>query len=270
MTVATRITALCALLLAVSPARAAELSELAAAAKPGVVQLAIMDAAGEARGNGTGFFVSEDGLIVTNHHVVKPAHSLRATLADGGSRMVVGMLAFDEERDIAVIKVEGEDYPALPLGEDDEIKEGVEVLVLGSPLGLSWTLSEGIVAAIREQGVPKELTGTTDKKGPLIQITAPISPGSSGSPVLTTDGNVIGVAVMASVQSAQNVNFAVPVSVVRQLLAGIPEGATPTPLGGGFPWINIVISVVVVAAIVAALVLTGTRRRRPGRKRTQH
>lgn len=239
---------------------AVDLAELASRAKPAVVHLSILDLAGKPAGNGTGFFVTTDGVIATNHHVVQPAHAMRATLASGETLEVQGVLAKDETRDIALLKVAGGPYPTLPFARRELAAEGTPVVVLGSPLGLSWTLSEGIVAAHRDQ-VPGELVGGAVRQGPLIQITAPISPGSSGSPVMNRSGEVVGMAVLASVRAAQNVNFAVPVAAVIDALARVAPGAAPDPIDR-VHWGNAVASALVFAALGGALYWT-----RRGRKR---
>ncbi len=238
-----------AILLAASPAFGADLTDVAAQVKPAVVHLAILDAGGKARGNGTGFFISGDGLIVTNHHVIDSAHGIRATRLGGDKLEVAGVLAYDEARDIAILKADGDGFPFLELGSSAGLTDGVEVVVIGSPMGLSWTTSSGIVSAIRTEGVPEELKASRNETGPLIQITAAISPGSSGSPVVTLDGIVVGVA--RSLVTGGSLNFAVPVEVVRDLAAGIPRDAPPQPFRR-FPLHNLLISLAFFAALGAA------------------
>lgn len=253
----------CALSIA-TPAAALDVADLAAAAKPAVVHLAILGPTGSQVGNGTGFFVTSTGWVVTNEHVIAGATEIRAVLSDGSKRAVLGVLARDVEHDLAVLQVEGSGFASLELGTSADIREGVPVVAIGSPLGLSFTTSEGIVAALRGGGLPQELTEQGQQnRGPLIQITAAISPGSSGSPVLSQDGKVIGVAVLASTRGAQNVNFAVPVDVLQALLERIPADVKPAPLAPT-PWLNLFISGAVVAAIALAFVLSRTRRRRRG------
>ena len=116
-------------------------------------------------------------------------------------------------------------------------------------MGLSWTTSSGIVSAIREDGVPEPLKASRNEAGPLIQITAAISPGSSGSPVVTLDGVVVGVA--RSVVTGGSLNFAVPVEVVQELAAAIPRNAVSRPFRA-FPLHNLIISLVFFAALGVA------------------
>jgi S1-C subfamily serine protease len=248
----------------VTPAHAAGLAEVAAQVKPAVVHLAILDATGEPRGNGTGFFISDDGLIVTNHHVIESAHGIRATRASGEKIDVAGVLAQDAARDIAILKAPGDGYPYLTLGSSRGLTDGVEVVVIGSPMGLSWTTSSGIVSAIREDGVPEALKATPRESGPLIQITAAISPGSSGSPVVTLDRMVVGVA--RSLVTGDSLNFAVPVEVVQDLAAVIPRDAEPRPFRA-FPWRNLVGSLGFFAALGVAFGVGRRIARRRGKLR---
>jgi len=222
-----------------SRALALELPELAARTNPSVVLLTLADASGAKLGNGTGFFVSADGRMITNFHVIQGASSVSATLSDGHEIKILGVLAADPARDIAVLKAEGPPFPALPLGDSQVIRPGDEVVVIGSPLGLSGTVSAGIVSAVREKGVfqddpalPRRILDNKNVPATQswgIQITAAISAGSSGSPIMTRSGDVIAVAVGTRLDG-QSLNFGVPIQVAKELLSGIDAGATPKPL----------------------------------------
>src|SRR5271156_427070 len=118
-------------------ANALELPELADRARPSVVLLTVGDSTDDNIGSGTGFFVSKDGRIVTNHHVIEHASKITATLADGRKIEVVGFLADDEKRDIAVLQAPPGEYPSLLLGGGAPLRVGDEVVVIGSPMGLS-------------------------------------------------------------------------------------------------------------------------------------
>jgi S1-C subfamily serine protease len=211
-----------------------DLPELAARARPSVVLLTIGDGQHERIGTGTGFFVSKDGRIVTNHHVIEDAARVTATLSDGRKVDVLGILADDEKRDIAILQArpgEGE-YTPLSLGPGDgkSLRVGDEIVVIGSPRGLSASLSAGLVSAIRERGLSDELKGEDGASSWGIQITAAISPGSSGSPVMNRDGDVVGVAV--GFVSGEGLNFSIPVDVPKSMLAAIAPGAKPRAFGG--------------------------------------
>jgi S1-C subfamily serine protease len=256
-----------AVLLLATIASALDLPELAARAKPAVVLLIAMDVAGQKIGTGTGFFVSTDGRLVTNHHVIEGASSVTATLSDGSTRKVVGLLADDAVADIALLKVEGGEVPALVLGDSKNLKPGDEIAVIGSPRGLSGTLSSGIVSAVRENGPTVEAKDSDNVQSWGIQITAAISPGSSGSPIMNRGGEVVAVAV-GSHQGGQGLNFGVPVEVVKVMIGKLGPGSPVVAFdraGSGELRRNLMISLAVFAGIGLAYVLWSRyeSRRRP-------
>jgi hypothetical protein len=158
--------------------------------------------------NGTGFIIDATGIVATNYHVaskwLETKGSMLIKMETGAYLLVEDLIAFDEENDIALLKVEGKNLPIVKLPTDYKARQGDGIIVIGSPLGLETTISEGIISGIRG-------------KDKLIQITAPISPGSSGSPVFNIKGEVIGVATFL-IQRGQNLNFAIPVKHVTKLL----------------------------------------------------
>ena len=181
-------------LLRTTDLRANDIPEIVRKAKPAVVEIVTADA----RGNiltGTGFFITSKGLLLTNYHVIKNARTLGARTPSGAYYPFTGDWIRLPNVDIAMLKFNANDVPYLPLDSNAQVEEGQRVLVIGSPEGLQRTVSDGLVAAIRENGQ-------------YIQITAPISHGSSGSPVLNEQGQVIGVATSMLVDG-QNVNFAI-------------------------------------------------------------
>jgi hypothetical protein len=158
------------------------------------------------RGQGTGFFINHSGDVITNHHVVAGANQARIKTAQGQLYFVKGVLADDIINDLAMISVSISSDMVRPLSVASALPEvGEKIIVIGNPKGLEQTVSDGIVSAIRGDR--------------LIQITAPISPGSSGGPVLNMRGEVICV-VKSSVASAQNLNFCVPGEKVANLRSG--------------------------------------------------
>ncbi len=189
-----------------------ELTELAEKLQASVVVLEVDAVFGDPTSTGTGFFISKDGQIATNHHVIEGARSIVARAHDGRTVRVEAIVATDEENDLAVIRVEAGEYVPLTLGHSSSIETGERVVVLGNPLGLDFTLSEGIVSAVRD-------AGELDDRGlevPHLQISAPISFGSSGSPVVDLSGEVIGV-VASGFDDSMNLNFAVPVDILVEL-----------------------------------------------------
>jgi Trypsin-like peptidase domain len=186
----------------------ADFVQIVAHAKPAIVQLEVRTEHGFK--SGTGFFVSPDGYLVTNAHVIAGAlneNDFVATATDGTHYFVERIAYVDQDADIAIVKFDCSGVAYLEPDLHDDVAEGQTVLVIGNPEGLQGTVSNGLVAAIR-------------KDPDLIQITAPISPGSSGSPVLNEDGRVVGVAV-ANLKEGQNLNFAIPVKEVRKGMLAI-------------------------------------------------
>jgi tetratricopeptide (TPR) repeat protein len=180
--------------------------------KPAVVAIATYDAAGEALMTGSGFFL-RPGQVVTNLHVIRGAVKAEIKTLDGKGKVfpVNGTLAVDEEGDLALLSVE---MPAERVARSTELAkelpdEGETIFVIGNPLKLEGSVSDGIVSAVRE--VPNSYR--------IIQITAPISHGNSGSPVFNLKGQVLGV-VTVKVTNGQNINLAVAAARVAQLTAG--------------------------------------------------
>jgi len=171
--------------------------------KPSVVLIkAYMDDGGTSQGSG--FLISKDGHVVTNWHVIDGSTNIIVKTIDGAMYEVKEVVSSNKEKDLVKIKLNTTkmDFPYLPLGTD-QLKSGQEIIVVGNPLGLESSVSDGIISAIRK----------VKDYGEIIQITAPISKGSSGSPVVNMNGHVIGVATLAMVEG-QNLNFAIPANEV--------------------------------------------------------
>lgn len=156
------------------------------------------------KGQGSGFFVRPDGTLITNQHVIEGASRIAVRSASGEVFRGAFVMASDEHRDVAILRVEGFDVPAAVLGNSNDLRVGTSVLLLGAPRGLERSASDGIVAAIR----------TDDSGTRLIQTSAAASPGSSGGPLLYEAGEVVGVLSFTVTQS-QNLNFAVPINYAR-------------------------------------------------------
>lgn len=211
-------------ILALSEAHAFELPELTARTRPSVVLLTVYGPTGAKEGTGTGFFVSGSGRIMTNHHVIASASRIDATLDDGKIVPIRGVVADDTVRDLAIVQTAaGEGYPTLSFARE-ALRQGDEIIVLGSPHGFSGSLSVGIVSAIRDkfEGEPGEPFSTAHWR---VQITAAISAGSSGSPVMNRAGEVVAVAVGTRV-TGQNLNFAIPGETARAVVESAPANAT--------------------------------------------
>ena len=196
---------------------------------PSVVMLVMQDSHGQPTSLGSGFFVKED-VVATNLHVIEGAASGYVKIVGKKPKYdIAGFVAIDRYRDLVLLKVqeakastlvlaEGSAFddfkmvkevkaPILVLADSNDVAVGDEVYAVGNPQGLEGTFSKGIVSSVRKFG-----------KDSLLQITAPISPGSSGGPVLNTEGKVVGVSV-ATFKGGQNLNFAIPASYLRPLLS---------------------------------------------------
>ena len=177
-------------------------------AKDSIFKVVAHNPEGEA--TGTGFAVSADGKIATNYHVIEGASKIFVKLPNGRTVGIERVVAFDKRVDLAILQVQGVSLRPLPLGDSSAVKVGQEVCVMGSPLGLEQSFSTGVVSAKRV------MDGFE-----WVQITTPISPGNSGSPVMTRDGTVIGVATFVA-KEGQNLNFASSIKYVQMLLSQQP------------------------------------------------
>jgi S1-C subfamily serine protease/cytochrome c-type biogenesis protein CcmH/NrfG len=176
-------------------------------ASPAVVRIDVRDGDSD-RGFGSGFLISEDGLVATNYHVIRGVFQARAVFGDGATNEVMGVAATDPMSDLALLKIEGPPFFYLELAGSELPPVGSRVFAIGSPTGLTNSLSEGLISGHRLIG---------DSGTRMIQTTAAISPGSSGGPLLGADGQVLGVTT-AIRRGGQNLNWAVPAEALARLL----------------------------------------------------
>lgn len=176
-------------------AGAESIPQMVARAKQAIIEVRALNAQGKVLGTGTAFFIRNDGTAVTNAHVIQGASSLVGVSNTGAEYRFERVVGRPPDIDLAILKFSAIDVPYLTLSSSRAAMEGQRVLVIGNPQGLQGTVSDGLISAFRMDHA-------------LIQITAPISPGSSGSPVLNEDGQVIGVAFLQLV-NGQNLNFAI-------------------------------------------------------------
>ncbi|MHB8604235.1 MAG: S1C family serine protease [Thermoplasmatota archaeon] len=174
-------------------------------------------------GMGSGVIVRSDGILVTNHHVVRSAREVRVRLASG--RVVAAeVLTSDAGLDLAVLRVAADDLPAARLGDSDKLRVGQLAIAIGSPFGMFLegpSVTTGVVSALRRSLAMSD-GGEASAIEDLIQTDAPINPGNSGGPLLDSSGAVIGINT-AMISRAQGIGFAIPsnlvASVVEQVLA---------------------------------------------------
>ena len=152
---------------------------------------------------GSGFIISSDGFIITNHHVVDKAHELHVSL-DDGTILSAELKGSDASTDIAVIKIDGRSFKALPFADSDKLVPGQIAIAIGNPYGLQQTVTAGVVSAIGRSLRAQNGRLIDD----VIQTDASLNPGNSGGPLLNAEGHVIGVNT-AILPSAQGICFAV-------------------------------------------------------------
>lgn len=175
-------------------------------------------------GGGSGFFVSEDGFILTNKHVVVDIKADYTIMTNEGVKYHAKVVARDPINDVAILKIEGKDFPHIELGESTNLDLGQTVVAIGNALGqFQNTVSTGIVS-----GLSRHITaqaGTNGQRQELrgvIQTDAAINPGNSGGPLVDIDGKAIGIN-SAVVFGAQNIGFAIPINSAKKALADIKK-----------------------------------------------
>jgi serine protease Do len=171
--------------------------------------------------NGSGFLISSNGYILTNHHVVNGATAVTVTLA-GGEQRDAAIVDYRAGSDLALLKIEGAGYPFLPLGDSDLLLIGMPIAAIGNSLGtLAGTMTEGIIS-----GMDRDISIRNFHES-MLQISAAVSPGNSGGPVLSMYGEVIGIVTAKSQASdSEGIGFAIPSNTVSLLVDDIMAGVT--------------------------------------------
>ncbi len=166
----------------------------------------------EAKSLGSGFIISPDGYVITNHHVIKDAEEVVVRLQDR-RELVAKIVGSDKRSDIALLKLEAKELPVVKMGSSDELKVGEWVLAIGSPFGFDHSVTAGIVSA-KGRSLP------SDNYVPFIQTDVAINPGNSGGPLFNLDGEVIGVnsQIYSRTGGFMGLSFAIPIDVAMQVV----------------------------------------------------
>lgn len=173
--------------------------------------IAVPDVPAVEYGYGTGFFISKDGYLLTNHHVVAGADSITITLHDRTELDAV-LVGSDEASDVAVLKVKGDNFPALPIADSNRLKVGEPVLAIGSPFGFDYSASAGIVSA-KSRNLGREATV------PFIQSDVALNPGNSGGPLFNRQGEVVGVnsRILSGTGGHMGLSFSIPIDTAMDI-----------------------------------------------------
>lgn len=184
-------------------------------------------------GMGTGFFASADGMIITNKHVVEDASADYTVMTSDDKEYSATVLAKDPINDIAIVKIDGNNFPVLNLGDSDSLKIGQTVVAIGNSLGeFSNTVSRGIVSGLKRNLTASSGLGESENLRNIIQTDAAINLGNSGGPLLNISGEVIGVNV-AKAQGAENIGFAIPSNQIKKIIDQVKtNGKISTPYIG--------------------------------------
>jgi serine protease Do len=175
-------------------------------------------------GGGSGFFVSYDGYLVSNAHVVSDDSAEYTVFLTDGTKYDAKVIAKDTVLDIALLKVEAKGVPYLSFGDSDSLKVGQSVIAIGNALGeYRNTVSAGVVSGLARSVSASTNYGSSETLPNVIQTDAAIIPGNSGGPLLDLAGNVIGVNVAASTGGAENIGFALPANAVKKAVDSIKE-----------------------------------------------
>lgn len=171
-------------------------------------------------GAGTGFLITQDGYIVTNRHVVSNEKASYTILLSDGRQQVARIVFRDQNNDIAIIKIDGNNFPIVKLGDSDKLKLGETVVAIGNALGeYNNSVSLGIVSGLNRTITASGRNGTETLNG-VIQTDAAINPGNSGGPLVDLNGNAVGINV-ATVEGSSNISFSIPINSIKSIIKNV-------------------------------------------------
>ncbi len=196
-------------------------SAIAERVKPSVVL--IEAASNTSAGSGTGFFLTANGYIATNHHVIEGATQIRVTLYDGTVLDDAKLIGYRAEDDLAIIKVDGKDYPPVAIGNSNILKAGDVAIAIGNPGGADggWTTTQGIISATNRTISVEETAYFSEMK--MLQTDAQVNPGNSGGPLCNDAGEVIGI-ITRKMSDYEGMGYAIPISEAILTLQAIMDG----------------------------------------------
>ena len=170
---------------------------------------------------GSGVIISPDGYIITANHVVDGADEIKVAIADNKQEFTARVIGTDPPTDVAVLKVDAKDLPAITLGDSDQLEVGDIVLAIGNPFRVGQTVTMGIVSALGRSG----LTGFNQYQN-FIQTDAAINPGNSGGALVDTEGRLVGIntAIISDTRGNEGVGLAVPINMARQVMEHLIAG----------------------------------------------
>lgn len=199
-----------------------DIGAVAQAVKPSVVLIEGVTSNGTSYG--TGFFLTSDGYIATNYHVLQKAQTVRVTLSSG-KRYTATLIGEYAQDDLAVVKIEGAGFPVLKCGDSDALRVGDLAIAVGNPSGAEggWTTTHGIISALdrRVENSVENFSGVMK----MIQTDAPVNPGNSGGPLCNANGEVIGI-VTQKLLGYEAIGFAIPINEAKRTLDAIMAGTT--------------------------------------------
>lgn len=172
-------------------------------------------------GEGSGFFVNSKGVIITNRHVVQGDNLKYTVYTNDGVKRIATILAIDPVYDVALLKIEGNNYPYFELGDSDNISVGESVVAIGNALGeFKNSVSVGVVSGLSRSVLASRNSGAQERLEKVIQTDAAINPGNSGGPLINLYGKVVGINV-AVAKASENIGFALPINSVKDIITSV-------------------------------------------------